>query len=241
MNFKGLLFILLVSTVSFGQNQLGNENMSLSKEFILGKFDYKNHDLFMKVNPIHASKTLYLNKEAYDAFINMYNHAKKDGISLIIKSGTRNFNEQQAIWERKWKKYRNLEPIERAKKILEYSSMPSTSRHHWGTDIDLNNFTNAYYESGQGKKEYNWLLEKANNYGFYQVYTDKATGRTGYNLERWHWSYMPLASKYLSFYNTHINESDITGFKGSELAKELKIIPDYVNGISDAAKKAIQN
>ncbi|NJK84501.1 MAG: M15 family metallopeptidase [Saprospiraceae bacterium] len=43
-------------------------------------------------------------------------------------------------------------PQERALKILKYSSMPGTSRHHWGTDIDLNSFSNSYFEQGEGKK-----------------------------------------------------------------------------------------
>ena len=32
--------------------------------------------------------------------------------------------------------------------------MPSTSRHHWGTDLDLNNLNNSYFTSGKGKKIY---------------------------------------------------------------------------------------
>lgn len=231
MCIKRLLLLVFMSSASFGQNE-----SLITKDFILGKFDYKTHEQFTKVDFSHASKTLYLNKEAYHAFVNMFNQAKTDGIVLKIISGTRNFSEQKAIWERKWIKYNNLKPIERAKKILEYSSMPSTSRHHWGTDIDLNSFTNTYFEKGQGAKVYKWLLENANKYGFYQVYTNKDNGRTGYNLERWHWSYLPLAGNYLSFYNTHINYSDITNFKGSELSKALKIIPNYVNGISNTSK-----
>ena len=32
----------------------------------------------------------------------MHAAAKKDGINLQIVSGTRNFEEQKGIWERKW-------------------------------------------------------------------------------------------------------------------------------------------
>jgi len=255
MNIKGFLIIFFISSVSFGLNKttievisqydftLSNatldsiKNQSFTKDFVLGKFDYKTHELFTIVHPSHASKTIYLNKEVYLAFLKMLNQAKTDGITLKIISGTRNFDEQKAIWERKWKKYATLEPVERAKKILEYSSMPTTSRHHWGTDIDLNSFTNSYFEKGQGKKAYEWLFKNANSYGFYQVYTDKAAGRTGYNLEPWHWSFMPLASKYLSYYNTHVDYSDIVGFEGSELAKTLNYITNYVNGISEKSKR----
>lgn len=212
-------------------------NVSITKSLVLGKFNYKTDSTFTKVNAAHSAKTLYLNKEVYNAFLEMYDAAKKDGINLTILSGTRNFEEQKAIWERKWKKYNALKPTDRAKKILEYSSMPSSSRHHWGTDLDLNSLSNSYFSSGKGKTIYNWLNENANNFGFYQVYTSKDNGRTGYNLEKWHWSYLPLASKYLEFYNANVTAKDISNFKGSELAKELNIIEDYVNGISKQVKK----
>ena len=180
----------------------------------------------------HSSKTIYLKREAYHSFIKMYNKAKSEKINLKIISGTRNFYEQKSIWERKWKRYNDLSPIKRAKKILEYSSMPSTSRHHWGTDIDLNNLNNSYFENGTGKKEYDWLIENANIYGFYQVYTSKEDGRKGYNKEKWHWSYIPLSEKYLKFYNNNIRIDDIKGFEGANLSKELDVINVYVNGIS---------
>lgn len=209
----------------------------ISKNFVLGKFDYKKNDNFEKLKPLHSSKIIFLNKEVYKSFINMYDAAKKDKIDLKVISGTRNFYEQKAIWERKWEKYKDLKPYKRAKKILEFSSMPTTSRHHWGTDIDINNLNNSYFENGKGKKEYDWLVKNANTYGFYQVYTSKEQGRTGYNLENWHWSYLPLASKYLVYYNNNITYNDIIGFKGAELAKETKMITNYVNGISEKVKE----
>lgn len=212
---------------------------NFDKNFILGKFDYKTDTTFIELNANHSSKSIYLNKEVYDEFKKMHNAAKTDGIKLIVISGTRNFYEQKSIWERKWNQYNTLKPLERAKKILEYSSMPSTSRHHWGTDMDLNNLNNSYFEQGTGKKEYEWLTINANKFGFYQVYTSKDNGRTGYNLEKWHWSYLPLASGYLNYYDDNISYSDISDFKGSELAEEAKMIADYVNGISEKAKKFI--
>lgn len=206
-----------------------------NKDFVLGKFNYKTDTTFIKISSIHSSKIIYLNKEVYKAFENMFSAAQKEGVKLIVVSGTRSFYEQKSIWERKWEKYKNLSPLDRTKKILEYSSMPTTSRHHWGTDVDLINLNNTYFESGKGKKEYEWLVKNANNFGFYQVYTSKENGRTGYNLEKWHWSYLPLASRYLNYYNESISYKDIHGFKGSEFAENVNMIANYVNGISKAS------
>jgi LAS superfamily LD-carboxypeptidase LdcB len=213
------------------------DTLSITKNFVLGKFNYKVDSTFVKVDLKHATKEIFINTMAYKAFLRMADSAKKEGIDLKILSGTRNYYEQKTIWERKWKKYNNLNPIDRSKKILEYSSMPSTSRHHWGTDIDLNSLNNSYFNTGKGLSVYKWLKSNANRFGFYQVYTNKKTnGRTGYNEEKWHWSYLPLASKYLEYYNSNIEAKDISGFEGSELADKLNVIKEYANGISIKAK-----
>jgi len=226
-----------VNILTANTKPIEKSKSGITKAYVLGKFNYKTDSTFTKVSLEHSAKTLYLNKVVYADYIKMYKAAKKEGIDLTILSGTRNFNEQKNIWERKWKKYKTLDPITRAQKILEYSAMPSSSRHHWGTDLDLNSLSNSYFSSGKGKATYNWLQANANNYGFYQVYTNKENGRTGCNLEKWHWSYLPLASRYLDFYNTNVTISDISGFEGSELAKDLNIIEDYINGISKKAKE----
>ncbi len=49
--------------------------------------------------------------------------------------------------------------------------MPQASRHHWGTDVDINSVEPEYFESGQGLKEYTWLQENAWKFGFCQPYT----------------------------------------------------------------------
>ncbi|WP_178988203.1 M15 family metallopeptidase [Winogradskyella schleiferi] len=216
-----------------GQMKIKNaEDYNKAKTFVLGKFSYKDDTRFTKVKSVHSSKTLYLDNEVYNAFTTMLEAANKADVSLKIVSGTRNFDEQKAIWERKWNAYSNLEPIARSKKILEFSSMPSTSRHHWGTDMDLNSLNNSYFSSGKGQQEYQWLTNNANKFGFYQAYTTKEDGRKGYDLEKWHWSYLPLASQYLKFYNYNISYTDINGFTGDTLVIPNKMITHYVNGLS---------
>ena len=129
-------------------------------------------------------------------------------------------------------RYMGWSEIEKAKDILTYSSMPGTSRHHWGTDIDLNSLENSYFESGEGLKVYDFLERCGSELGFSQVYTDKINGRTGYEEEKWHWSFMPVSSVMLEEYNHLINNEDISGFDGSSSADSIKIISNYVNGIA---------
>lgn len=228
----------LSSTSETTQNTVTDSlQIDVSTDFITGQFDFRIHDDFTEVDPRDTNREMYLHKDTYKAFRAMADSAEKDGISFTIVSGTRNFDSQKSIWDRKWNDSSASSDLEKAYEILEYSSMPMTSRHHWGTDIDLNNLNNSYFEEGQGKEEYEWLTEHANDFGFYQPYSDKnLNGRTGYNEEKWHWSYLPLASKYLAYYNQHITNEDIEGFEGSELAVEIDMVKNYVNGVSEKVR-----
>jgi len=207
---------------------------------LIGDFNPAQHPGFVKIDAQYTEKSdIYLRKEAYAAFVNMAKAAGEAGFTLSILSATRNFSYQKGIWERKWEqpKYMGWSAIDRSKDILKFSAMPGSSRHHWGTDIDLNALDNRWFESGEGKRLYEWLYAHAPNYGFHQVYTSKSNGRTGYEEEKWHWSYLPLAEHFLQQYNLELTNQSLGKFKGSETAVELKIVENYVNGIHPSTQK----
>ena len=209
------------------------------KDLLIGKFKVETHPDFVLVDKkYHDKSEMYLQKQTLESFIKMREAAEKDGIQLTIISGTRDFYSQKSIWERKYNNYKKeeLSEVEIIKKIMLWSSMPTTSRHHWGTDIDINGFDDYFSEENKkANKEYKWLLINAPKFDFFQVYTEKGEGkrRTGYNEEKWHWSYMPLAREYLNLYQKIVTYEYINGFSGSQFAKEMDIINKYVFGISD--------
>ncbi|MCB0585460.1 MAG: M15 family metallopeptidase [Phaeodactylibacter sp.] len=214
-------------------------------DYVMGHFDPATHPGFTLVDTRFADREgLYLRKDTYEAFLRMYEAAKKDDVTLTIRSATRNFDYQKGIWERKWTGAQAIEngkdaskaypnPKERALKILEYSSMPGTSRHHWGTDMDLNAFTNKYFETGEGLKIYEWLSAHAAEYGFCQPYSPKGEARPyGYNEEKWHWSFLPIAQPLTALAKEKLKDDMITGFKGAESATEIGVVEKYVLGIN---------
>lgn len=222
-------------------------SIPLDIQYIMGRFDPAKHPDFTVIDIAYADKNgMYLRKDTYKAFLSMYEHAKKDGIKLQIRSATRNFYAQKAIWEAKWSGTRAIEggenlaettpdPKERAMKILRYSSMPGSSRHHWGTDIDLNNFENSWFAEGEGLTMYNWLKAHAHEHGFCQVYS---AGRPyGYFEERWHWSYTPVSAKLTAFAKANLKNEMIDGFLGSETAPMIDIVKHYVLGINEACNQ----
>ena len=241
VNFGNMIkkaIVLFVAAILFsmpGKSQIVPWYFEVDENFLLGKIDFAKDGRFNLVATNRSTKSCYLLVEVNWAFEQMAAAAEKEGIVLKVISGGRNFNMQKAIWEKKWNARRpNFKSDkETALDILKYSSMPGTSRHHWGTDLDINSLEPSYFASGKGKKEYDWLQKNAARFGFCQTYDNKSnSGRTGYSEEKWHYSYMPISSILLSQYNEQINYEKLTGFLGSSSAKEIEVIRSYANGIS---------
>ncbi|MFA6301298.1 MAG: M15 family metallopeptidase [Candidatus Paceibacterota bacterium] len=218
---------------------------TLEKIYLMGKFEPAQRRDFRVVPTKYnvGGYQMYLKKETLNAFLNMVKAADADGVKLSIASATRNFNYQKNLWNNKWTGFilvngKNLlETVpneqERFKEILKYSAVPGTSRHHWGTDIDINNANSVYFETEKGEGVYAWLTKNAPLFGFCQPYTLSGTTRpTGYYEEKWHWSYLPLAKTFTEEYKNLITEKDISGFDGDKYVPELNLINDYVLGIN---------
>ena len=130
-----------------------------------------------------------------------------------------------------------MAPVDRALDILRFSSMPGSSRHHWGTDVDMHSLEPGDFEQGEGARTLAWLRTHARDFGFVEVYTPEAN-RPGYQPEAWHWSYAPLSVPFLQALNEASIEEKRTvfeGFDGAFLADSVDILGRYVNGVSDEA------
>jgi len=254
---KILAFIILLSSGASNSNEVAGVEVPLvvagqvpiphenpwTVEYIMGKFDPAKDSSFIVVEEKYADRSgLFLRKDTYAAFKEMHRAAKEDGIALVIRSATRNFEYQKGIWERKWTGKTILEggvdgttitdELLRAQTILRYSSMPGTSRHHWGTDIDLNAFSNSYFANGAGLEIYTWLQKHASTFGFCQPYTTKGPHRPyGYEEEKWHWSYVPISKQLTEKAKESLSPEMLQGFAGAEQAEALQVIDHYILGI----------
>ena len=173
-------------------------------------FEYSILELMGKTDIKLYGKDINLRKEAHDAFVEMKKAAYEDGIDLKNISSYRSFERQRSIWERKFITYteeQQMQPIDAIDKIIEYSTIPGTSRHHWGTDIDI---VDGYQKVsgdvldpnkfGEGQPYHDfkkWMDEHSKNFDFYLVYTDKP-GRRGFKYEPWHYSYAPISKPMLT-------------------------------------------
>lgn len=201
---------------------------------LLGQVNYHTHENFVLLDKKYTEgRNQYLCKDAAQAFALMADDAASSDINLKALSCARNFSKQRAIWENKWQREDYIEfdsGPQRCRAILEYSSMPGTSRHHWGTEIDIHSLDNSAFEKGEGLRIYEWLTQHAADYGFYQPYT--AGRNRGYEEEKWHWSYYPVSGPMLEQYNAQVSYSNINGFIGSGFASAVGAIENYVNGIA---------
>lgn len=239
-----------LKTLQMEEMEVPPYKVKYDSTYLMGQFAPEHHAEFVKIDRKYADRdALYMRAEAYEAFIEMWDAAQKDGIPLVIRSATRNFDYQKGIWERKWNGQtilsdgsnaaRDIEDdVERALKILEYSSMPGTSRHHWGTDVDFNAFENSYFERGEGKLVFDWLEQHAQDYGFARPYTTKGSDRPfGYNEEKWHWSYLPLSTKMTQDAQYQLTDEMIKGFKGDHTPEAIGIVEKYILGIHKSCKQ----
>ena len=102
-----------------------------------------------------------------------------------------------------------MDPLEAIDKIIEYSTIPGTSRHHWGTDIDLIDgyrktegdvLVPEKFKSGGPFEDFKkWMDENSKKFDFLLVYTDDPK-RRGFKYEPWHYSYAPISIPMLTAY-----------------------------------------
>ena len=164
--------------------------------------------------------------EVYSAFQHMKQAAAKEGIDIKVVSGYRSYQRQRAIWNAKYSNFmaEGLSPKDAIKRIITYSTLPGTSRHHWGTDIDIIDNANPqsgdvllaekFYGDGPSSTLRSWMNQNAADYGFLEVYTDHPN-RKGFAHEPWHYTYYSLSKSYLEVLTNHAI---------SEIAKDEQLL-----------------
>lgn len=189
-----------VAIISSPSLALGTTTNSYSDNYLIGKSTPKLY-----------GNGYRLIRRAHEAFLDMDSAARKNGMSIRVVSSYRSFNHQNLIWTRKFKRYRSRKLSERTAVDynIRYTAIPGSSRHHWGTEIDvvdgsiktsqypLN--TKHFHGYGIYKDFREWMDENAYKYGFIRVYTNDSE-RRGFRYEPWHYSFAELAKPMLREY-----------------------------------------
>ena len=150
------------------------------------------------------------------AFNDMQVAAAHEGHNLQAASSWRSFERQLAIWNGKWRGERplldadnqpldalQLDDMERLHAILRWSALPGTSRHHWGTDLDIYDpdclpvgtrlaLEPWEYEAGGWFADLGeWLGDHMADFGFFLPYAKPLDAAQGVAYEPWHISFAP--------------------------------------------------
>ena len=213
-------------------------NASIHPNILLGKY-YKHL----------KGDSQKLESNTLNAFNKMANAALKDGIKIQIDSAFRSYERQVNIWNNKFDRFtnkNNMTEKQTINEILKYSTIPGTSRHHWGTYIDIidgnmpfvNNPLNPekYKEGNIYFKLKKWMDKNSEQYGFYLVYTNDPQ-RKGFNYEPWHYTYKPVSMIFFkNFIKLNFNKViEESNFKGkNNLTQELinKYYRENIMGIN---------
>ena len=126
----------------------------------------------------------------YDAFEKMAQAAQKEGIHLWILSGFRSYERQTEIHKRSLA----LKGPEHTEKFV---ARPGQSQHQLGTAVDINSVEDSFVNT----KEYTWLKENAETFGFSLSFPEGQQKKTGYAFEPWHYRYItPLGATLQKIY-----------------------------------------
>lgn len=160
---------------------LTNYNEMLVNKYHLLNKDFQANDI-VNVSSTYGYANNSLNKEAYEAFKQLANDAKKEGHTIVILSSYRTYEYQEKLWNRD--------------KDDDYVARPGSSEHITGLAIDVSDF-NDKNDSFKYTESYTWMINNCYKYGFILRYPENKENITGYSYEAWHYRYVgtSLATK----------------------------------------------
>ncbi|MGL4363024.1 MAG: M15 family metallopeptidase [Cellulosilyticaceae bacterium] len=131
-------------------------------------------------------RSIWLVKEAYEAFYNMNYQMQQDGeVGIIIKEGYRSYAYQNKIYVQQQKelnlrRFTDHVILSRAKYVLP----PGCSEHQLGTVCDL--------EITKNSKQYKWLEENAFYFGIIRRYPEEKEDITKHKCDYTHYRYVGI-------------------------------------------------
>ncbi|MGE5544738.1 MAG: D-alanyl-D-alanine carboxypeptidase family protein, partial [Bacillota bacterium] len=133
-----------------------------------------------------------MRKEAAEALTRLFEHASREGITLLGVSGYRSYQTQKEIFENKAR----LEGEVQANRT---SARPGQSEHQTGLAMDIispsiSSLSTSFGATPEGK----WVAQNAADFGFIIRYQRGKESITGYDYEPWHLRYVGVAAaKYI--------------------------------------------
>ena len=195
--------IALVNTHSYKDWYSDTKKTDISKGNLMLTNKFYNLDNSYNADNMERVSTNYcygndqmLTHDTYSAFIEMFNAAKSEGLTLIINSSFRSYEDQEDIYNY----YLDIKGEEETNKI---AAKPGHSEHQTGLAVDIQTY-NSTSKTFEDFEEFKWLKKNAYRYGFILRYPKDKQYITGYEYESWHYRYVGVEAA------TYIYENNIT-------------------------------
>ncbi len=201
---------------------------------------------------------IYLHRRILEPLQEFILEAKIAGFQVRLVSGFRSFDRQLSIWNRKAMGelpvldiygsplFRPLFADEKWMwNILNWSALPGTSRHHWGSDIDLvgqpigdlsvePELVPTEYQMGGPFYDFDcWLndrLVQKNSWGFAKPFLE---GRGGVRPEPWHLSWIELSNEIAQEFNTNLLQETL-------MKSNLELKPQVIESLVDIVDRMVK-
>lgn len=185
-NIKDVIALVNVNADKEAYKDSRPANLSKGNLILVNKYNslsenYEPKGIF-DINIKYAYENRKITNEVNEAFIEMYNAARKENIDLYITSAYRSYSYQKLLYNN----YLSTYGEEYANTISAY---PGYSEHQTSLaldilspGIDMSNFEKS--------KAYQWLKDNSYKYGFILRYPKDKTAITGYAFESWHYRYL---------------------------------------------------
>lgn len=154
-----------------------NDILIANKSYMLSK-DWIPTNTTKKI-PTSGFDSNLLDKEAYNAWLEMKSDAAALNLNIWAQSGYRSYEYQKELYQN----YVDSKGKEAADKS---SARPGASEHQTGLALDLNTITTSFKDTNEGK----WVNDNCYHYGFIIRYPEGKTAETGYIYEPWHIRYV---------------------------------------------------
>ena len=181
------------------KSDLSKGNLMLTNKFYSLDNTYNSDNMVSVSNNYSYGENQMLTEDTFNAFLNMWNAAKKENLNLIINSSYRSYEDQEEVY----KYYKSTLGEEAADKR---AARPGFSEHQTGMAIDIQTYgskTSTFEEFD----EFKWLSKNAYKYGFILRYPKDKEYLTGYEYESWHYRYVGKeAAKYIHENNITFDE-----------------------------------
>ena len=141
------------------------------------------------ITPAYArDKGMSFDARAVGDLNRMLAAANEDGVNLLVISCFRTMNKQTNLYNAEVQKWLNqgYNEADAKTKAATIVAVPGTSDHNLGLAVDLN----SVEESFENTRQFTWLQEHAEEYGFVMRYPKHKQDITKIIYEPWHYRYV---------------------------------------------------